>query len=457
VGPSVPRGIADTDVVGAETLGDYVATLVHAWCRILAVLAGALLLLFIPIDYLLVPRERFTEILTIRLCVVAVVFATYVAMRIVPPGRKSHAFSHFLAILVSTMVAIFTTYTGGFESPYYAAFNLIIVAINLVLPWGVRNTLINITLIVSIYVVTNLVRPQPTPPALAVVLTNATFIASTAVFAIVGSYLKQRLTTDEFVLRRALQRTRDTLWAELGLAKRIQTALLPSMGAFGDHELAALMMPADEVGGDYYDHIETEHGEHWVAIGDVSGHGVEAGLIMMMAQTSLLTALTSTPGLAPSAALDRVNATLFENMKRLGAKSYMTMTALRIERDRVVYAGRHQDLLVWRARTGEVEVVPTSGTWLGLVPSLDGAITDAEVALEPGDVMLLFTDGITEAIDAAGVMFGEDRVAALLRSHARGDLGELVKALVEAALRHSRRQEDDVTIVALRRRDSRGG
>jgi serine phosphatase RsbU (regulator of sigma subunit) len=136
----------------------------------------------------------------------------------------------------------------------------------------------------------------------------------------------------------------------------------------------------------------------------------------------------------------------------MNARCYMTMTALRLEPDRVVYAGLHQDLLVWRARTGEVETASTTGTWLGLVPSLEGALDDAELALEPGDVLLLFSDGITEADDASRTMFGQDRLVDLFGRHAGGDLGILVEVLVNAALSHSDVQEDDVTVVALKRR-----
>lgn len=127
---------------------------------------------------------------------------------------------------------------------------MIIVAINLVLPWGLVHTLINTTVLVGLYVGFNLALPQDTPPSFAAVLNNLTFIGCTAVFAIVGSRLKQRLTTEKFAVRQALRKARDTLWAEMGLAKQIQTALLPSVGTFGDYEFAALTTPADEVGGD---------------------------------------------------------------------------------------------------------------------------------------------------------------------------------------------------------------
>jgi len=436
----------------AETLGEYVAVLVHAWCRLLSGLAGLMLLLFIPIDYLLIPTELFPQVLATRLVVVAIVFGTFGVMSVTRPGRMSYAASHFLAVLVGTMVAIFTTFTGGFVSPYYAAFNLIIVAINLVLPWGLFHTVLNTTLLVGLYVGFNLALPQEEPPAFAAMLNNMTFIACTSVFAIVGSVLRQRLTAEEFSLRMALRNTRDELWAEMGLAKQIQSALLPSVTTLRSYDVAALMVPAEEVGGDYYDCIETSHGECWVAIGDVTGHGVESGLVSMMAQTSLLTAVTSTPGLSPSAALARVNTTLFANMQRMGARLYMTFTALRLEPDRVVYAGQHQDILIWRARTREVETIQITGTWLGLVPSIDDALRDAEIALDADDVLLLVTDGITEADDPQHGMFGAVRLVDVFRAHAAGDLATLVKAIVREAIGDSNVHRDDATVVALRRR-----
>lgn len=436
----------------AGTLDEYIATLVHAWCRLLSVLAGGLLLLFIPIDYLLFPTELFPQVLATRLIVVAIVFATYAVMRVTRPGRASYAFSHFLAALVGTMVAIFTTFTGGFESPYYAAFNLIIVAINLVLPWGLVHTILNTALLVALYVGFNLALPQDAPPAFAGLLNNLTFIACTSVFAVVGSALRQRLTAEEFSLRMALRDARDELWAEMGLAKQIQSALLPSITTLGNYDVAARMVPAEEVGGDYYDCIETTHGVRWVAIGDVTGHGVESGLISMMAQTSLLTAVNSTPALTPSEALVRVNATLFENMQRMQARLYMTFTALRVEPDRVVFAGQHQDILVWRARTREVETIQITGTWLGLARSIEDALCDAEIVLDPDDVLLLVTDGITEADHASGEMFGVRALADVFRTHAAGDLRTLVDTIVRAAVGEGNAHPDDATVVALKRR-----
>jgi len=87
------------------------------------------------------------------------------------------------------------------------------------------------------------------------------------------------------------------------------------------------MLPAREVGGDYYDIIETSDGDKWVTIGDVSGHGVDAGLIMMMAQTCISSTISSIRNCQPSELLSSVNQVIRENISRLGSDHYMTMMA----------------------------------------------------------------------------------------------------------------------------------
>jgi hypothetical protein len=112
------------------------------------------------------------------------------------------------------------------------------------------------------------------------------------------------------------------LWGEMELAKRIQTALLPSdeeiysIGSreMGRYYVAAKMLPAEEVGGDYYDVIENQAGEGWIAIGDVTGHGVESGLIMMMTQTSIYSLVNNTSGNNPSTILSAVNGIIKKNI-----------------------------------------------------------------------------------------------------------------------------------------------
>ncbi len=114
-----------------------------------------------------------------------------------------------------------------------------------------------------------------------------------------------------------LKKAMDALWGEMELAKKIQTTLLPRAPAIRGFEIATYMQPADQVGGDYYDIINAE-GLDWLVIGDVSGHGVPAGLIMMMVQTAIHMAITAKPNLRPDVLLNRVNSVITENIAEAG-------------------------------------------------------------------------------------------------------------------------------------------
>ena len=195
-----------------------------------------------------------------------------------------------------------------------------------------------------------------------------------------------------------LNETLQELWGEMELAKKIQTALVPRQFALRNCEVAAVMRPTDQVGGDYYDVFDVD-GVEWVLIGDVSGHGVPAGLIMMMCQTSVRSVLAANPNIDPDELLALVNGTLTQNIERLGEDKYMTISALKREPNGTFkVAGMHQDLLIYRAKLGQVEQLLSQGTWLGMISSDIRALNPVRsVELEPGDVLVLYTDGITEA------------------------------------------------------------
>jgi serine phosphatase RsbU (regulator of sigma subunit) len=273
-------------------------------------------------------------------------------------------------------------------------------------------------------------------------------------------YLNQDLRLRESRLVRAealeaavaeLNRTTAELWSEIDLARKIQATLLPADPRVHGCDVAALMRPASDVGGDYYD-VFRAGGADWVLMGDVSGHGVSAGLIMMMVQTAVralvLNHAAAAP-LSPSRVLAMVNAAVYGNLEKIGRGQYMTITALSVRDGVVTHAGRHQDILVHRASTDEVEAIPTSGVWLGLMPDIAAASHDEAFRLERGDTMLLFTDGITES-RAGDQMLGVEGLGALLRRAVDppGDARAVLARIVELTAGYS--TDDDVTLLALR-------
>lgn len=252
----------------------------------------------------------------------------------------------------------------------------------------------------------------------------------------------------------ALDKALKELWSEMDLAQKIQTVLLPQKPEIPGYDLAAVMRPAEQVGGDYYD-VFRRGTQDWVLIGDVSGHGVPAGLCMMMIQTALravaLTLERTQAPLTPRHLLGLVNDAVDNNLKQIGRGHYMTITALCIEGATVRYAGLHQDLLIYRAASQQVERVETQGVWLGV---LDGDITellaDNTLRLEANDVLLLFTDGYTEARVEGRLLESKGLVKLFEESCAKAQ----TSAALIVALLSSLRQaviSDDVTLVVLRR------
>lgn len=239
----------------------------------------------------------------------------------------------------------------------------------------------------------------------------------------------------------------DALWGEMKLASKIQQALVPASPTLANCEIAATMKATDEVGGDYYDVVRAGDAD-WILIGDVSGHGVPAGLIMMMCHTAVRTLLKTNQGIMPDRLLAAVNGVLTENIRQLGEDKYMTISAFRRERDgTVLFAGAHQDIQIYRAKTNDVESIETSGVWLGLKPEIGDRMTTGRFHLEEGDVLLLHTDGITEAV-RDGKMFDTAGVRRVLASARHRTAEEVLSGIFAALEGYS--ITDDATVLAIK-------
>lgn len=255
-----------------------------------------------------------------------------------------------------------------------------------------------------------------------------------------------------------LKEARDELWGEMELTKKIQTSLLPARPVIQDYELAVHIAPAAQVGGDYYDVVNCP-GVDWVVIGDVSGHGVPAGLVMMMAQTAIRTLLRNDPHVEPHRLIEAMNEVLHENMKKFAEDKYMTLTAIAVHGDgRLRFSGLHEDMLIYHSAAGTVTAHETDGVWIGMYGDIGGQVSTETLLLEPGDALLLYTDGVVQAWNRESVrghripeidMFGQDRLADLLKRHGGRSpdaiLGEIVKNLEEF------RRDDDATVVIVKR------
>ena len=282
-------------------------------------------------------------------------------------------------------------------------------------------------------------------------------------FVSIARDITERKNAEQKIRERTVQLSAamDALWGEMELAKKLQTTLLPVSPSVREYEIAAHMVTADEVGGDYYDIINSDDRE-WVMIGDVSGHGITAGLVMMMAQTSIRTILSEYPDIDPPRLLSIVNRTISENIKKLGEQKYMTMTVIAcVDNGRFYFSGLHQDIMIYRKDKALVECVETRGMWIGLVDEISQMTYLDSFELAPGDVMLLFTDGITEAV-RQGIendnepfstrLFSEIRLRDLLEKWGQQEPAVIKDRILGELKAYT--CDDDITLVILKRNET---
>jgi len=243
------------------------------------------------------------------------------------------------------------------------------------------------------------------------------------------------------------------LESELAIAQRIQTSILPREMSVAGMEIAASMQTATEVGGDYYDILPTADGGFWLGIGDVSGHGLDAGLVMLMLQSGLASLMRNDAWVDPAKPLCLLNRVLYDNVRcRLKRDDYVTLSLFRFFPDgRYLVAGAHEDMLVWRAQSRQCEQVQTQGTWIGMLERIESATRSHEGFLAAGDVMILFTDGVVEARSLDHRQFGLDRVLEIATKAHAEPATEICCRILEQAQAWSADRQDDQTVVVLRR------
>ena len=430
----------------------YLNSIIHDWLKTLTTIAYTLVPAFFLLDYFTLPKELLPRFGVYRLISTLICLIQYFIIRGTKPGIHSYYHGYFVSINVGGIIALMTVDLGGFNSSYYAGLNLVIIGVNLLLPWKSIHSALNSLIIIILYIMLNLMAgPDFDRAALA---NHLFFMTSTAIIAVSINHVKYNLIKKEFYLLVELKKARDALWSEMELAKRIQTALLPNKQRVGNFEIASAMLPAKEVGGDYYDIIETPEGDKWVTIGDVSGHGVDSGLIMMMAQTCISSTVNSIQNCQPSELLNLVNRVIRENISRLGSDHYMTMMAIRFNDSQMSIAGKHQDVIIYRSAFNKTETIPTSGTWLGITDNIDGYLSDIHENIEAGDIVLLFSDGVTESTDKNGEMYGQNRLEQILNQSADLPVSKILDKIIEDVRNFQEDQYDDMSLVVVKKHAS---
>jgi serine phosphatase RsbU (regulator of sigma subunit) len=248
---------------------------------------------------------------------------------------------------------------------------------------------------------------------------------------------------------------RQSIEQELRVARSIQQALLPKdMPLLEGWQITPYYQPAREVGGDFYDFFDLEDSRIGVAVGDATGKGMPAALAVS-ATSSMLRAVAQAFGSSsPGEVLARVNETL---VARIPANMFVTCFYATLDPNSasLSYANAGHDL-PYLHRNGEAEELRARGMPLGLMPAM--GYEQKEVVLEKGDSALFYTDGLVEAHNPKGEMFGFPRLQALVAEHAEGEpLGEVLMKELYTFVGEGWEQEDDITLLTLRRSASLSG
>jgi len=250
-----------------------------------------------------------------------------------------------------------------------------------------------------------------------------------------------------------LQQEKTRMDRDLQIARDIQTLLLPT-GApkVEGFDIAAINVPASHVGGDYYDFYPIDEHRLGIGIADVSGKGVPGALIMVMCRSVVRSKATGYR--TASAVLKEVNRLMCPDMK---AGMFISMEYLILDsanRTLTVARAGHEPPLLVRGDKPSVEPIATKGMALGIDngEQFDLAIEEKTVALQPNDVVVLFTDGVTEAMDAQGREFGREALLEALRVSASGSSQEIVDNVCERVKRFigTHPPHDDMTLLVIK-------
>jgi sigma-B regulation protein RsbU (phosphoserine phosphatase) len=436
-------------LIDAKDFNQFLNRIIHDWLKTLTFLVITLVPLFFILDYYIVPKDLLKQVGIYRLVATFFVIIQYLIIRQTKPSNLSYIHGYIVSVVVGGVIVLMTCDLGGFYSSYYAGLNLVIIGVNLLLPWKAKHSAVNSGIIIFLYVFANFMTVSDYRANY--LINNLFFLCATSVIAVSINHVKHTLIKKEFYLMCELKMARDSIWSEMELAKRIQTALLPDKQKIMGFDIAAKMLPAKEVGGDYYDIIETSKGDKWIAIGDVSGHGVDSGLIMMMAQTSLLSNVHDNGTCNPSELLAAVNKIIRENVSRLGSDHYMTMMALRLGQSEMTIAGKHQDLIIYRSTLNKTETVSIPGTWLGVTDDIKDYLKELTIEINTGDIVLMYTDGITEATNKEGELFGQVRLEQMLNRYADLPVRKLRDKIINEVMSFQEEQLDDMTLVVIKK------
>jgi len=255
------------------------------------------------------------------------------------------------------------------------------------------------------------------------------------------------------IYSKEMSKEKDRLENEMNIAEQIQTSILPKKYDVPGYKICPFMKPADEVGGDYYDIINVNNGKFWVNIGDVTGHGLTAGLIMLMLQTSASTNIKINPDIKPSDLMINSNKTIFDNIRnRLLLDQYITACFFTGNKNgEFEYAGAHEDIIIYRKKTKKIERIPTVGIWLGLTEDISKIVKTNKFKLEKDDLLFIFTDGVIEIMNENNEQYDIYRLEQFLIKMGTKEPEDIRDSLNIELNNFKSEQKDDITFVIIKK------
>ncbi|HXD11485.1 MAG TPA: PP2C family protein-serine/threonine phosphatase [Anaerolineales bacterium] len=242
---------------------------------------------------------------------------------------------------------------------------------------------------------------------------------------------------------------RRRLESELELSQVVQRALLPqSMPVISGVEVAAFSRPAEIIGGDYFDFFRFQDGTHGLVIADVSGHGVSAGMLMSSLQTAMRTMAPDTD--SPAEILERINRFYIHNIH---FTTFVTVFLARYDstnRELTYVNSGHNPPAIFRRNSAEIHWLTRTAPAIGLAETYFPRTET--VQFEEGDILLLYTDGVTEAFNLDQEQFGQERLVEFLQNAADLSASDMLQVVRQGINAYSGDTPlvDDLTLIALK-------
>jgi phosphoserine phosphatase RsbU/P len=259
-----------------------------------------------------------------------------------------------------------------------------------------------------------------------------------------SSQLENALLYQETIAQARLQ-------AEMELARRVQVSLFPQIiPNIAGLDIYAASRPAYQVGGDFYDLITRPDRPFVFAVGDIAGKGLSAAMLMTMTRTAIHSKASFMPEPNPATVMRQSNEDLYDDFARVGMFATVLVGQYQPEQRQVIYANAGHAPVIYRPAHGKPRVLLADGPALGVLTTSVGQCQS--IALGPGDLLVVATDGIIDARNRADEFFGSDRLLQLIDEHAAETAQAIAATLFDAVTTFAdgRPQDDDQTVVILR-------